>query len=53
MLPKQVELWGILKDVEAGSVVWADALGLLGCTRVGSRNLCDVDLRNDLDRGGN
>lgn len=53
VLPQQTEPWGILKEVEAGSVVWADALGLLGCIRVGSRSLCDVGLRNDLDRGGN
>lgn len=29
MLPQQIEPWGIPKEVEAGSVVWADALG--GC----------------------
>lgn len=43
----------ILKEVEAVSVVWADVLGLVGCTRAGSKGLCDVGLRDDLDRGGN
>lgn len=53
VLLQQIELWGILKAVEAGSVVWTDVLGLVGCARAGSRSLCDVSLRNDLDCGGN
>lgn len=53
VLPQQTELQGNMKEVEAGSVVRADVLGLVGCTRAGSRRLCDVGLRNDPDRGGN
>ena len=37
VLLQQIEPWSILKEVEAGSMVWAGVLGLVGCTRVGSR----------------
>lgn len=53
VLLQQTELWGIPKEVEAGSVVWAGVLGLLGCVRVGIRSSCDVCLRNDPDCEGN
>lgn len=38
VLPQQVEPWGVLKEVEAGGVVWAGVLGLEGCMRAGSRS---------------
>lgn len=47
------EQWGLMKGVETGSAVWTDVLGLVGCVSVGSRSLCDVGFRNDLDHGGN
>lgn len=53
MLLQQVELWGIPKEVEAGSMVWADVLGLLAYMRVGDKCLCYSGLRNYLNHGGN
>lgn len=47
------ELWGIPKEVGAGSMVRADVLGLVACMRVGDRCLCYSGLRNDLNHGGN
>lgn len=53
MLLQQVEPWGIPKEVGAGSMVWADVLGLVACMRVGDRCLCYSGLRNDWNHEGN
>lgn len=47
------ELWGTPKEMGAGSMVWADVLGLVACMRVGDGCLCYSGLRNDLNHGGN
>lgn len=53
MLLQQMELWGIPKEMGAGSMVWADVLGLVARVWVGDRCLCYSGLRNDLNHGGN